>query len=1379
MSSAKRRHRQLLSSSSTTENGRRSSSSTAKRARYHFSHASSLPSDEEDNFLTATVPQGGLLLSTGGAVSQEGVIGLAALQDEIANESTPHREDGYDEQTREYFGERWNDTRALHHQLLTSHPDYEFMVLVSGYSNRPIDKLYDRESFDMHTKRMLQRAGFADELRQSTLTDIDKTQSFLQKARARGNLLVADAGNLRRVKHDLDYLSSQYIRVESIIRRVEANLYPKTGNGDDDGDQGFVASTFDVYFSFAARCLYPTDGLDSPSFAHLVMSHMINCARSPSLLYSPGTTAVSLTRKLEEAAAHLPTTMQLCAYVTFAVYLARTRSALVYVARRLTDNDVFPKNGLYSRDPDAYVDDVRKLVQLFTPKSLPAAGRGDDEADELRADTYHAVTLQTMSARLYLHLKCMSMRWFGPPANDDDKDDMCTSRRPPELHRPRVPESLKIDSDLMVYYGNGDEDSEDDDDIKLFEVEAEEGSALLDEQRRPLVAVGEDQFQELIAIVLGSAFDHGMATLVFDMERLRSKLKEDFCATESLEKSMGCKGNLSSTMKHLNAIEQPVYSLSYNLSALGYFYGGVDIRLSGVSPDTAWRIPELVHSIPVVASSSANDGVRQDTTAVHTFFFFAYELYKKTVDTVQPMSDKQGDLVEWWVWDDSGYNPVSQWTDELRNLRMEAFRADVECSLASQQDHSTMRLMASLQTTGALEWMINVVRTMRSLHDTYETVVKQQPKYQNNTLASTIATYLSEHDEDALLKNSTSEEATRALRIIATENLTNSTGRLKVRGQIDAARVNLAILERRLDADAKSLDEETGRAMDYITQRVNRNYNTSLTNGTEPEALVRRLKKILAETYIPSPDWGTAPENTGILYFSNIYIAAVKKAYGLVQEKVSNFKEATLDDLKFDAMTQDIFAELVAVVIKNIEARANRSLILNRTVDDILHETKDILHRFRRLKPLRYTGRGTGNIRRRSSAAESPYPFSNPDLGTFTWVRNLPSTHASQPSKGGMLGALPRYAGRWGGGSCGSSARNSFVTRASNQRPVEITRPAFNRRGGGGGGSAATQQDTGSNSRENQRLQFEQRIEQLREQQDAERRDMLREQQDLANSISAIVSEISRMKAEERHKLASKQDRGGTDELEERIEALRQQLRSSQRELSANKRRKTRSKARRRIIDDADSLENWKLLDDLELDLDTSIAEGEVEQSEIEQAQRESTNALLRLLGDYGIPQGLAELFVEQLNYVAGTEEWKRLDNLIEEYIKSNNLNDEEMHNDFDIAREFIYAVNPGENPPILDMQEYDSVMGEQGQSVVDEEDDAISPEEARARGGRNDAGSNTRSTTSVEDLLNSMLSSKLLHTARNGELIRRTWSAKLLKERVSLAAREIRPISQ
>ena len=106
-----------------------------------------------------------------------------------------------------------------------------------------------------------------------------------------------------------------------------------------------------------------------------------------------------------------PKLIQLSAFITFLVHAVSSSSSCAYIVQRMLADEVFPQGSEYGADETGtkFCADLMKLAVL------------------LETDTRHAVTMLDMSARLYMHIRCMQERWFGPQpfdiAKDDDADD--------------------------------------------------------------------------------------------------------------------------------------------------------------------------------------------------------------------------------------------------------------------------------------------------------------------------------------------------------------------------------------------------------------------------------------------------------------------------------------------------------------------------------------------------------------------------------------------------------------------------------------------------------------------------------------------------------------------------------------------------------------------------------------------------------------------------------------------------------------------------------------------------------------------------------------------------------------------------------------------
>lgn len=938
-------------------------------------------------------------VASASATEQDAFAKVTSLNQRISSETEDHREDGYEYDAASgsstYFGARWRQEEYKRHELLSNDEQHKFATLVAGLSGRPLDRLLDKDALDEHAKRMLQRAAFADELSKTALKDLDQTRAVLKDFEKTTLEFVDYTTQLKQATSDAEFVKTRFQNAKTtLFPIINNNLYPK-----ENDDWGF---TFDIRLSFEARCLYPTEGLESVQFADRFLSALATMSEDADMLRVNETSATVKQDIKARAAEQNPKLINLSAYITFLVHAVSSTSACNYIVKRMHADECFPAEGAYAADKSGaqFCADLLKLAKLF------------------ESDTKNCVTMKTMSARLFIHLRCMQERWFGVQKQVVDGDENCDAR--PQLQKPELSRKEKSSARLFLAIEDGNTEE-----TLYHEETPNEGSTLDEEQRKTRKSRGESSFQDQIGLMLAPFFRRGVVTIVYDMARLRNMLCR---STREISSSLLCE-NDDEKMVQLRRV-QPVYDSNNGLVTLSYFYGGIDISTTGVWPMHVWT-----------TEFNPQGGNR---SAAYYFLQATLMLYERALDASEPFADDTEK--EWFLGEELYENAETE--EKMYEKRTERFFKIVKCSDAARTEHVKQRKSAGFMLLSVTDVFVDLLRT-------YENISSVHARFSGpfgGVLFGSIAedeplpVYLPRNEVKALLEN---KGNSLGIALVHVNNLLKEDDKVnkifedlnRVIRQLNSAEINLRSKIREFNAKIVGTN-------DNLLSSVSKRFDVSITSNTSHD-LVHKLKQLLAQTYAPSGAWAMRPENTGIIIFNSIFVAAVSLAYADVQRYVPNLATLTVDDLKYDPITTERFADLCASHIAQVSVNNPTVPTLNRMPEDLRLRRADIFKRLRELCAPVWRGRGSDTgIERNPNAGTVGADFLPGAMrasgfgstarisGPVQWAINLPPY--SQPSHGGALASLPTLS--YQRSAC---PRNDYVERASAKRPIERAAPSM------------------------------------------------------------------------------------------------------------------------------------------------------------------------------------------------------------------------------------------------------------------------------------------------------------------------------------------------
>lgn len=847
------------------------------------------------------------------------------------------RADGYienpDGKGGSFFSPRWINNRTERIKMLHADPEYAFLSKVAGLCGREPEMFYDREAFDEHAKRMLQRAAVAEELSKTALSDIDHANSVVKDIARRSNETSTAYTNVVRALAQLKNAKAGWDDAKKAYRAVTAPGMDYSSTAVDSSIR------FNMYLTMHARAHSPSEGTDNIDFADRFLAYMTHMAQQHSLVN------VDSARNDEpytiQANAKIPREMHLSAFWTFAAYATRSQSALEYAAHRMHLKGAFPEHSVYAKDEASlrlFCDDIKTLVNLVSLR-----GSGNTLND---VHTKNAVTMKTMSPLLFIHLRCMHERWYTSEAGPKRVCDNA-----PVLLKPVPISKLTRESNRIRLIGQTEDEERES--AMLFVEAADEGSTLGAQQRKLMNTTNPDQFQNMLSAILGAVYRYGVATLFYDTNRIKGLLCKE---TEAAKSAVMC-AELEGKFKFMRSFS-PELSLDNVVATVDYFFGGLNAVSSGVMPDDSW--------IPMNLDDFANV---HGKTAAYTFVDNALKLF----ETVAQNQD--------WEWHTDENGQTKKLSTLAKNKKMYVKRLE-ELQRFMQFERSTFdrqvlwRKYATLQATGVVEAFADIIRAYEKIR-----IASSSQSYTGESIdvppIAELSTYMGEEDTKSVAENKESSAASKSLfRLL--ESLDFSSNNNQIERDLNRVIEKFEVYENEVKERTTKQNKDLLAAEKDILDRVNKRAS-DLGNFDSTKQIVRNLKGALAETYVTPADWAMRPENSGVLIVNNKYRAGVDVAYDHVQLYCENLRGVPLDVLKRDAGSADqpgaqtFFAQYVASKILEVELSTNDRITLNNAGAHNRLRARDIMTNLRKVP--RPSGYGYASPDLRYKAAFSGTPL--------------------------------------------------------------------------------------------------------------------------------------------------------------------------------------------------------------------------------------------------------------------------------------------------------------------------------------------------------------------------------------------------------------------
>lgn len=846
--------------------------------------------------------------------------GAQAQSHDVLNFSPPpaelSRADGFDTRQGQYFTSDWVNNRANRMKMLYKDPEYAFLSRVAGFSGREAERLYDVEALDQHARRMLQRAAVAEELSKTALSDIDHANTVIKDIARRNNETLKNYTDAVRALTQVKNSKAEWDSAKAKFRTVQATKYSP--------DKVVDPVSFNKYLTLYARIHSPSEGVDNAQFAERLLSFITALAQKRALVSADYVEREPATSYETRANEKIPLELHLSVFWTFTLYATKSHSALEYAARRMYNQKSFPAESVYAKDDVTmrlFCDDIRTLVDLVSFRTKPASAG--------EAHTQNAVSMKTMSALLFIHLRRMHSRWYptdattGAPPADAPVFLKPTRRQGRAQGRARR---------IQIVGQTRDEEEEPE---MLFVDVAQGGSALSKEQRQLMNTTNPDQYQNFLITVLGGLYRFGTATLFYDTDRLRGILCKD---SENVKSALLC-SDIDGKFKILHSVA-PDQNVENVIATTDYFFGGMDTRSAGSLPSVNWMFDDRLEY----------DNVYGNTT-LYIFFDGSLRLFESVA------------LAEDWEWF-TNENGLSKKTSTLQNATALFLRRFKELLLFMpiesnvQRNHEKWRDYAILQEIGVVDAFADIIKSYEKIRD-----AANSSSYTGDTEitpVSELVSYMGAEETKSVVEEKASPAAIKTL-FRKIEAVGDVTARTEVDEQLETV---VASFERYERAMKERVNDQNGMLLDAeknILTRVNKRFNSSLDANSTSE-IVDNLKRALSQTYIPPADWATRPENTGTLFVSDKYRAAVDLAYEQVQMNCPNLNGVPLDTLKIDNVTQTFFAQFVASKILEIELTTNDRLTLNNAA------SHNVLRSIKIMRNLQKVARPVGHPYRPSAA---------------------------------------------------------------------------------------------------------------------------------------------------------------------------------------------------------------------------------------------------------------------------------------------------------------------------------------------------------------------------------------------------------------------------
>ena len=817
-------------------------------------------------------------MPSGAPTQQDSRVNLS----EVANRPMNLREDGYDPERRDYFGKRWVQEEANLYELVRQNPDYDFLAEVAGFAAREPQMFLDKEALDQNARRMLQRAAVADKLSESALAELDHAESLLKDLQKRGGDLVnAHAGVLHAHVQLTSALARWSDMAKQVLAQTNSKMYPEERPESVD-----AWPNIDCMLSFYARMKSPSDGVDSPIFAEKLLALLVSMAQG---------------ENGNAADARIPRELHLCVFWTFALYVSRTIGAIEYTFRRMKASNAFPANSMYATEPTQrmFIDDVRRLVDLVA---------GGFHAK-------HPISMTTMSPLFYIHARCMLSRWYTAEATSKVDSPVCDTA--PLLLQPRRREQRQRGPNRIKIVGQTQQEI--DAASMLF---VEETDALNAAQREEMTTVNPDQYQNLFLAILGALYNNGVATLFYEMPRIRGLL-----CKEAANVAVGelCK-DTDESYKQLRLVASD-YTLMSAVVTLEYLFGGMDVQEFSIIPSTTW----IETGVP-----SENDA-RQATT-LYTFIANSMGLFRALLQT--QATDRE------WFPDaaDLVLLPPEQQQATTYEARHDRIFRFLRMKPAEIDAHKKVRNLAALQVSGLVDALAELIRSYTAIRET----VGKYADVGGLSGDLVIPALLSAEDERSIMEKRESPSVRRMLFHLIDDGPVGDEEQKRAAVEDQAAQ----LLEQVDRLDGALGDRVRLRNNDLLTAergvlgRLTKRFSINANSSAE---MIGNLKQALAETYIQSGEWAMRPENSGVLLVSDKYRSAVNSAYEATQAlddlgrpRMPNLYKLTMDTLK-RSETKVAFAKLAAAKIQEAELRNPAGLTLNNASSHNVNHQRRIL----------------------------------------------------------------------------------------------------------------------------------------------------------------------------------------------------------------------------------------------------------------------------------------------------------------------------------------------------------------------------------------------------------------------------------------------------
>lgn len=838
------------------------------------------------------------VLPAASVLNQESIVVLDSVKKKLEKFQGVHREDGFDPDDNSYFGKKWTNEQQVRQHLISAHPEYQFIILVSGASNRNLSTFYQKEALDQHSKRLLQRAATADAIRSEAFRSVSEAQKSIENLESAQVRTDADLRSLRSAISDLNVVVNDDGEVVApAVRQVTEQSALRPDGVYENATNG---SSADQVLSTAARCKYPAEGLDSKQFVGEFLAWLSTYAVRPTI-FRPESPEAARARD------NNPTYITVAALVSFLYSLSHNPANLKYAVQRMQDAQLFHDNSTYAQSHDLFAHDVLRLVSAMTENS-------DDDAK------FH-VSWEYVSVNVYLALKCIEERWY-PVENVLPESQVCDEGRL-SLQRPESGRTTR--SGL----GNGSRRIQDE---ELYGYGDDEDDAELNKVRRKRRRVpNSSDYRRFIIQVFMPLFEHGFSALFYDME----KMKRAVCDSDvRINDVLLCKEDSEKALTKLLMV-QSTTNAQRTSARVDYFFGGVNKRDLDIMPDVARQgvketpFEEFFSALSFIYVSAINA-----PTAAHAIDNNQIIQQQEAIQEEETMQSLRAGML---CGRDSLKNHY-----KLRELA--AYQLSGATDLYAQfvrQARASRRILGSLQST--ISGRIIAQELDGTSYDTELTDAEEQ------ALVS---------EDDALVNESSRKRALRKIIQKMAGSITFFNNKLtnlieslqRVLG--DAREKSLARAEQ-ISAAQNGLREQLLRSLSAQGAQGEELREAQIGR------LIDRLKRLISRTHIDSVEWATNPQNTGVVDLSPQYIAAVEMAYVFVQRTAPNLANCTLDDLKLRPSLRVVFAEVVAQMLASTESRHPRSLQLNRFSVDTLRNGRNLAIRLRRLEPLRTAGTGT------------------------------------------------------------------------------------------------------------------------------------------------------------------------------------------------------------------------------------------------------------------------------------------------------------------------------------------------------------------------------------------------------------------------------------